>query len=86
MYQLRRFAAEGLEGFPVAAEQGGYHIQPPLLCQAQQGVIHYGGAGPLLLTSVVLPVSQPVQELLRVQIQLGGDLAQLEELGAVGYA
>ena len=28
-------------------------------------------------------MSQPVQELLRVQVQLGGDLAQLEELGAV---
>ena len=46
-------------------------------------MVHSGGTALLLLVGIRLPTAQPVEELLRVQVQLGSDLAELEKLLAV---
>ena len=80
MHQLRRFAAEQLKGILVAAEQRRQHVQPLLLRQPVKAGVHHGGADLLGLRGVLLLVAQPVEKLVGIQIQLGGDLAQLIKL------
>ena len=80
MHKLRGLAAEQLKGFLIPREQGCQHIQPLFLRQAVQTRIHDRGAGLLIRGGKLLLVPQPVKELVRVQIQLGGDLCGNSEL------
>ena len=83
MDQLRRLAAEALEGVPVPGQQGRHQLQPSLLPQPLHARVHHGGAGPLLIVGPQLLVPQPEQKFLRVQVHFRGDLGQLVKPGPV---
>ena len=80
MHQLRSLAAEQLEGVLISGEQCRQHIQPLFLRQAQTARIHHGSADLLCFGGVLLLVPQPIEKFVGIQVQLGGDPAQLVKL------